>query len=309
MEQTNELIIIGSGPAALTAGIYAARAHLAPLIFSGNEPGGQLITTTTVDNWPGDFHILGPDLMKKMRQHAVDLEVRFVDDSATAVDFKRTPFSLSTQHSGTHYARSIIIATGATPKRLGCPGEDTYWGKGVSTCAICDGTFYKDKRVIIVGGGDTAMEHASFLRNFTNNITIVHIGSQFTASPAMQQRIAHDRDIVIIYNSTVTAIHGSDNKLTGATVTDQTNQNQTDLPADGIFIAIGLTPNTQFLEDQIALNSHGYIIVSDDVKTSVPGVFAAGDVHDFLYRQAITAAGSGCMAALQAERYLAKSRT
>ncbi len=301
---TENIIIIGSGPAGLTAGVYAGRADLSPLIIDGYEPGGQLMTTTAVENWPGDIHIMGPALMKRMRDHAEHYNARFLSDTITKVDLSRRPFVLTTRGEKELHTHALIIATGAKPKRLQCPGEDTYWGKGVTTCAVCDGAFYKDKEVVVIGGGDTAMEIASFLTNFTNKITIIHILPELTASQAMKERVVNNQDITIIYNSTVTAIEGDGKKVTGVTVTNQNTHKTTHLATAGVFVAIGLTPNTHLFKGQLAMNDYGYLTVQDTTVTSVPGVFAAGDVADHRYRQAITAAGTGCAAALDAERYL-----
>ncbi len=301
----HKLIIIGSGPAGLTAAIYAARANLNPLILNGNMPGGQLMNTTYVENWPGEKRILGPDLMKQIEEHAQSFGTQTRDGVVTQVDFKQTPFTINTDQKEQFTADSIIIATGSSPKTLNCPGEKEYWGKGVTTCAVCDGAFYKDKKVIIVGGGDSAMENASFMLNFTHDITIIHILDKLTASAAMQQRILNNPHIKIIYNSTVSEIKGNNDHVTQVTITNKkTNENQS-LAVDAVFITIGLTPNTQVFKGQLDLTDYGYIKLEDhQTKTSVPGIFVAGDAADARYRQAITSAGSGCMAALDAERYL-----
>ena len=303
-----KLVIIGSGPAGLTAGIYASRANLEPLIIEGTEPGGQLMGTTYVENWPGEKSILGPKLMMNMRDHAKHFGTEFLAEKVTKVDFSQRPFTLFTDRNKEIKAQSIIIATGAIPNRLGCAGEDTYWGKGVTTCAVCDGAFYKDRKVMVVGGGDTAMEDASFLKKFTKDITIVQIMDKLTASHAMQKRVLEDPDIKIIYNTTVTEFHGNnseDNKhVAGVTLLNKATGESSKMDVDGVFIAVGLKPNTKPFEGQIQLNQWGYIQVENNTHTSVPGVFAAGDVFDYRYRQAITSCGSGCMAALDAERYL-----
>ena len=301
---TEKLIIIGSGPAGLTAGVYAGRANLSPLIIVGYEPGGQLMSTTYVENWPGETRILGPELMKQMRDHAVKYASRFISDTITSVDLSKKPFVLITGRKKELHTHSLIIATGAKPKLLRCPGEDTYWGKGVSSCAVCDGAFYKDKEVVVVGGGDTAMESASFLTNFTDKITLVHILPQLTASKAMQERVINNPKITIIYSSTVTAIEGNGKSVTSVSITNQETNKSSQLPAEGVFIAIGLTPNTHLFKNQLELSDYGYIVLNGNTSTSIPGVFAAGDVADSRYRQAITAAGTGCAASLDAERYL-----
>ncbi len=304
MNQKEKLVIIGSGPAGLTAAIYAARAGLSPLVIDGQEPGGQLMTTTIVENWPGETRINGPDLMKQMREHAAHYKTRFLTETVTKVDLQERPFTLLSDRDTSIHTPALIIATGAQPKKLQCPGEDIYWGKGVTTCAVCDGAFYKDMPVVVVGGGDTAMESASFLTNFTDDITIVHILPELTASHAMQKRVINNPKIKIIYNSTVSSIEGDGKRVSHTTVTNQkTGETQT-LKANGVFIAIGLNPNTNLFKGQLEMNSYGYIILKGHTHTSVPGVFAAGDVADSRYRQAITAAGTGCAATLDAERYL-----
>ncbi len=302
--QKHKLVIIGSGPAGLTAAIYAARANLKPVIIEGEKPGGQLTTTSYVENWPGEKSILGTTLMINMKDHAAHFGTQFISQTIEKVDFSSRPFTLLTNKGKEIVAESVIIATGATPKRLGIPGEDELWGKGVTTCAVCDGAFYLDKKVIVIGGGDTAMEDASFLKRFTNDITIVHILDKFTASHAMQKRVLKDDNIKKIYNSTATEFHAVGEKLTAVTIKNQKTGEVTKMDMDGAFIAIGLDPNTKPFRDHVECDKWGYITVHGQVKTSVEGVFAAGDVHDFKYRQAITSAGAGCMAALEAERYL-----
>lgn len=300
----HKLIIVGSGPAGLTAAVYAARANLQPIVIEGNSPGGQLMGTTYVENWPGEKSILGPELMMKMREHAKHFGTQFIAENITSVDFSQQPFTLFTDRKKELKAHCVIIATGAIPNRLGCPGEDTYWGSGVTTCAVCDGAFYPDKNVMVIGGGDTAMEDASFLKKFTKKITLVQIQDTLSASHAMQQRILNDPDITVLYNSTVTEIHGNGQHVTSATIINKETGKTEQIETDGIFIAIGLKPNTKPFEGQIALNKWGYIEVENNTHTSVKGVFAAGDVFDYRYKQAVTSAGSGCMAALDAERYL-----
>lgn len=302
----HKLIIIGSGPAGLTAGIYAGRANLNPLIIDGTMPGGQLMGTSYVENWPGEKSILGPTLMQKMRDHAEHFGSIFLSEEIVKVDFSKKPFTLWTHRNKELKAHAIIIATGTTPKKLQIPGEDEYWSKGVTTCAVCDGAFYPNKKVLIVGGGDTAMEDASFMTKFTDKITIVHILDKLTASHAMQQRVLNNPKITIIYNSTITAIKGNGSHVTNALIANQKTHEEQSLEVDGIFVAIGLKPMTIPFAGQLALNSYGYLQVTDSTKTSIEGIFAAGDVFDDRYKQAVTAAGSGCRAALDAERYLAQ---
>lgn len=301
---THQLIIIGSGPAGLTAAIYAARSNLKPLIIEGNTPGGQLMGTSYVENWPGEKRILGPELMMKMQEQAKALGTSFVSETVTRVDFTKQPFTLWTNTNKEFQANAIIIATGAVPNKLGIPGEEEYWGKGVTTCAVCDGAFYPNKKVMVIGGGDTAMEDASFLKKYTDDITVVQISEEFSASHAMKERILSDPTIKKVYNSTLTSIRGDGQKVTHATILNKKTGTSEEVPVDGIFVAIGLKPSTEPFKGQVAMNKGGYIEVKEETKTSVAGVFVAGDVFDYRYRQAITAAGSGCKAALDAERYL-----
>ncbi len=303
-DQIHKLVIIGSGPAGLTAGIYASRANLNPIIIEGREPGGQLMGTSLVENWPSQTSIMGPKLMMDMRKHAQSFECTFVSGNASRVDFSQTPFTIWTDKKKMFKTQSVVIATGATPKRLGVPGEDKYWGKGVTTCAVCDGAFYKDKKVIVVGGGDTAMEDSSFMTRFTNDITIVQISEQLSASYPMQKRVLNHKDINIIYSSTITEIEGNDKKLTHATIKNAITGKIQKVEVDVIFVAIGLTPNTGIFKNQLAMNDYGYLEVSNHTHTSVKGIFTAGDVADARYRQAITSAGTGCMATLDAQWYL-----
>lgn len=300
----HNLIIIGSGPAGLTAGIYASRANLNPLIIEGKNPGGQLMGTSHVENWPGNKSILGPTLMMQIRDHAKHFGTQFLSEEVAQVDFSQRPFTIITNRGKQLRAHCVIIATGAIPNRLGCPGESEYWGKGVTTCAVCDGAFYPDKNVLIVGGGDTAMEDASFMTKFTNKITIVQNLGHLTASAAMQKRVLENPDIKIIYNSTVSEFKGNGQHVSSVIIQNQKTGLQDELPIDGAFLAIGLRPSTEIFKGQLDLNKWGYIEVKNHTNTSIPGVFAAGDVEDYRYRQAITSAGSGCMAALDAERYL-----
>ncbi|MBP6892158.1 thioredoxin-disulfide reductase [Candidatus Babeliales bacterium] len=301
----HSLIIIGAGPAGLTAAIYAARANLHPIIIEGPKPGGQLMSTTMIENWPGTASIMGPELMINMQNHAKKFNVNTISGSVTNVDLSKKPFTITIDNKQQIQAHSIIIASGATPNRLSCPGEQEFWGKGVSTCATCDGAFYKNQHIVVVGGGDSGMEAASFLHRNGNKITIIHIGEHLTASHAMQQRVLNKDGFTIIYNSTVSAIHGKDGKIVGVTVINGKSQEKYELKTDAVFLTIGLKPNTDIFANQLDRSKFGHIQVTDLVKTSVPGVFACGDVQDPKYRQAIVSAGFGCIAALEAERYLA----
>lgn len=305
MKKITEIIIIGGGPAGLTAVIYAARAKLNPLLIEGPTPGGQLTSTTYIENWPGEKSILGADLMMRMKDHAVHFGAQIITSSVTKVDFTKAPFKIWTSDNQELQAKAVIIATGANPKLLGCPGEQQYWSKGVSTCAVCDGALYYNKQIIIVGGGDTAMEDALFMTRFDNQITIIQLGSVLTASQIMQERVLNKPNIKIIYHSLVQEILGDNQKVTGVKIINQETNISSILAADAVFLAIGLKPATNIFQDQIAIDHSGHIMLTNNTHTSVSGVFAAGDVCDRKYRQAITSAGFGCMAALDAERYLA----
>ncbi len=304
-ETHHNLIIIGSGPAGLTAGIYAARAFLKPVIIEGKKPGGQLMGTTAIENWPGHKSILGPELMFLKREHAEHFGTTFVSGMVQSVDFSTRPFTITT-HKEVLSCNSVIIATGASAHKLECPGEREYWGRGVSTCAVCDGAFYPGKAIVIVGGGDTAMEQASFMSKVTKNITIVHLLPKLTASPAMQQRVLDKPFINVIYSSTVSAIKGNATGITSVAITNQETGITHELPADVLFLAIGQKPNSEPFAGQIELDKFGYVVLKNGTQTSQEGVFAAGDIADYRYRQAIVSAGSGCMAALDAQRYLEK---
>lgn len=304
-DSIHPLVIIGAGPAGLTAAIYAARANLKPVIIEGPKPGGQLMGTTAIENWPGSLSIMGPELMINMQSHAKKFDVTTISGSVSAVDATTRPFVVTVDGKKQIQAHSIIIASGATPNRLNCPGEQEFWGKGVSTCAVCDGAFYKDQDVVVVGGGDSSMESASFLHRNGNRVTIVHITDKLTASHVMQKRVLDKNGFNFVYNSTVSAIHGKDGKIVGVTITNVNTQESRELKTDAVFLAIGLKPNTTMFAGNLECSKFGHIKVTDFVKTSVPGIFAAGDVSDPKYRQAIVSSGFGCIAALEAERYLA----
>jgi thioredoxin reductase (NADPH) len=304
---TESLVIIGSGPAGLTAGMYAARANLNPLLIEGTTPGGQLLSTSIVENWPGITSISGPALMQQLRTHAQEFGTRLLAQQATSCQLNQHPFTITTAQQ-TITARAIIVASGAQPKRLGCPGESEYWGKGVSSCAVCDGALFASQPMVVIGGGDTAMEDAAFLTKFSNNITVIQLGDKLTASNILQQRVLNNPAITILYHSAVTSIQGDGSKVESITFTDTRTHKSTTLPTAAVFVAIGLKPATQFLGNQLALTPQGFVQLYPDRGgqscTSIPGVFAAGDVADMVYRQAITAAGTGCAAALDAEQWL-----
>jgi thioredoxin reductase (NADPH) len=301
---TEKVVIIGSGPAGLTAAIYAARAGLEPLMIEGMERGGQLMITTDVENYPGfPDGIMGPDLMEQMRKQAERFGTRMVSSNVTEVDFTQRPFTIRVG-SDEYRADTVIISTGASARWLGVPGEEKLRGFGVSACATCDGFFFRGKELVVVGGGDSAMEEALFLTKFATKVTIVHRRNEFRASTIMANRVLEHPKIEVVWDSVVDEILG-DSVVTGVRLTNVGTGEMTDLPTDGVFVAIGHTPNTKVFTDQIDLDDAGYILVKPGTtQTSVEGVFAAGDVADKVYRQAITAAGLGCQAALDAERLL-----
>ena len=302
-ENPRDVIIIGSGPAGLTAAVYTGRANLEPLMIEGVEAGGQLMLTTEVENYPGFVDgIMGPELMERMRKQAARFGTEIVTDNVKSVDFSAGPFEVSTA-SETYAARAVIISTGASAKMLGVPGEKELLGHGVSTCATCDGFFFKEQELLMVGGGDSAMEEATFLTKFASKVTIVHRRDTLRASKIMQDRAMANPKIEFVWDSVITEIFGN-GKVAGARIKNLKTGAESELPAGGVFVAIGHTPNTHLFEGQIDLTG-GYIATeAEGTQTSVAGVFAAGDVVDHRYRQAITAAGMGCMAAIDAERYL-----
>ncbi len=299
------VVIIGSGPAGLTAGIYAARAKLQPLIIDGPLPGGQLMTTTKVENWPGTVSIMGPDLMINMREHAQASGASFVSENVASVDFSRRPFTVVTDSKKTIQAKSIIIATGAVNKKLACKGEAEYWGNGVSTCATCDAPFYEGREVVVVGGGNTAMTEAEHLTHVAKKVTIIHILDKLSATDPIKEKVLVNPKVQIIYNTTVVEIMGDGKRVTGAMIENKKDKKRITVNAEGVFIAIGFKPNTEIFKNHIAMDQYGYITVSDHTRTNIDGVFAAGDVADYRYRQAITSSGVGCMAALDAQNFLA----
>ena len=305
MSEVRNVVIIGSGPAGYTAAIYTARANLEPLLFQGLQPGGQLTITTDVENFPGyPEGVMGPEMMQEFQTQAerFGTEIRF--EQITEVDFSTRPFTLKTDFD-TFQAHSVIISTGASARLLGLEAETALMGRGVSACATCDGAFFPDKDILVVGGGDSAMEEANYLTRFGRKVTIVHRREEFRASKIMVDRCKANEKIDWLLNkSVVDILPGDDGKVRAALLEDTQSGEQMEVECDGIFIAIGHTPNSEIFEEKLEKDENGYIVVHDGTYTSVDGVFACGDVMDHIYRQAVTAAGTGCMAAIDAERWL-----
>lgn len=304
----HNLIIIGSGPAGLTAGIYAARSKLKPLIIEGNQPGGQLISTSAVENWPGEISIQGPELIKKIRTHAESCGAEFISDFVDRVDFSKVPYELYTKTGKRFKAKSVIISTGSSFRKLGVPGEKEYWGSGVSVCAVCDAPFYEGKEVIVVGGGNSAITEAYALSQHATKVTILQVGEQLTARDPLVDDVKKNPKIEILLNVSVKEITGDGTKMTGVIATRKDSGKEIFIKADGVFVAIGLIPNSSLFEGQVELDERGYIVRSESFQTSISGVFAVGDVADKKYRQAITAAGEGCAAALECDEHLRRSK-
>jgi thioredoxin reductase (NADPH) len=309
LSDLHKVIIIGSGPAGYTAAIYCARARLNPLLFQGPQPGGQLTTTTLVENYPGfPDGVMGPELMESMRLQAENVGTRLISDLVSRVDFSSSPFKVWAGDTH-HESEAVIIATGATAKTLGLPEEAALMGHGLSTCAVCDGFFFRGKKVVVVGGGDTAMEDALYLSRIADEVTVIHRRDTLRASKIAQDRAFSSPKIKFKWNRVVSAIHDPQmGKVTSVVLKSALNGEAETLDADGIFFAIGHTPNTAIFRGQLDMDSQGYIkVFNGTTATSVLGVFAAGDAVDFRYRQAVTAAGTGCMAAIDAERFLEHS--
>lgn len=310
-EQNNQIydvIIAGSGPAGLTAAIYSARANLRVLVVSGVEAGGQLIWTTDVEDYPGfPEGILGPDLVQLFRKQAERLGAKFTDGDITDVDLSKKPFTVKTG-SGEFQAKSFIIATGASAKWLGLDSEQKLRGRGVSACAVCDGAFFKGKNLAVIGGGDTAMREAIFLTKFAPKVYVVHRRDSLRAFKALQDRAFANKQIEFVWDSEVVEVLG-ESKVSGLKIKNKKTNKESTLAVEGMFVAIGHTPNTSFLKGQVGTDSSGYVELKEGSRTNVDGVFAAGDVHDYRYQQAVTAAGAGCMAALEVEEYLEEEST
>jgi thioredoxin reductase (NADPH) len=303
-----DVIIIGSGPAGFTAGIYTSRAKLKTLIISGSLPGGQLMTTSEVENYPGFPNgIFGPELMMNMRQQAERFATTVIDDEVLKVDFKKHPFLIST-HSETYEGRAILLCTGASPRKLGVDGEQEFGGRGVSYCATCDGPFFKGEEIAVIGGGDTAIEEATFLTKFGKSVKIIHRRDFLRASKILQEKAFENSKIQFVWNHVVSRITGN-KKIESIDVKNLTTGKTQNLSVGGLFVAIGHEPNTSIFKDQLELDDKGYVVLKENTRTSVEGVFAAGDVHDYRYRQAVTAAGFGCMAALDVEKWLSENKS
>jgi thioredoxin reductase (NADPH) len=297
------VVIIGGGPAGYTAAVYAARANLKPLVLAGYSAGGQLMTTTEVENFPGfPEGIQGPELMERMQKQAERFGAEILFKDVTKIDLSKHPFTLTYEDTTIH-AKAIVLSMGAGPRKLGIPSESRLWGKGVTSCATCDGAFYKGKEVAVVGGGDSAMEEASFLTRFASKVTLVHRREEFRASPIMIDRVRANPKISLALNQGIEEVLGN-GKVSGLRLKDLKTGQESELKADGLFLAIGHIPNSGLVKDVINMDDEGYVMTDGKTKTNIPGVFACGDLVDRTFRQAITAAGSGCAAAISAERYL-----
>jgi len=307
----HDVLILGSGPAGLTAAVYAARANLKPLlvegVIEGGPTGGQLTLTTDVENFPGfATGIMGPELIQQMRAQAERFGTTFVTEDVVRADLSSRPFVLETASGLELRSRALIVATGAKPRRLDVPGEDELWGSGVSACATCDGFFFRDRHVVVVGGGDSAMEEATFLTKFASKVTVVHRREEFRASAIMLDRAKRNEKIEFALNATVVRVNGAEGVVSSLTLEDTVTGEQRDLPCDGMFLAVGHIPNTWLFDGVLDTDAEGYLVVAEpSTLTNVDGVFACGDVMDHTYRQAVTAAGTGCRAAIDAERWLA----
>ena len=303
------LLIIGSGPAGYTAAVYAARAMLEPLLIQGLQPGGQLTITTEVENWPGDTHVMGPDLMVRMEAHATAVGAEVISDYITALDLSQRPFTAHADSGTTYTADAVVLATGAQAKWLGLPSEQKFKGFGVSACATCDGFFYRGKEIVVIGGGNTAVEEALFLTNFASKVTLVHRKAVLRAEKIMQDRLFKHPKISVVWDSEVTEVLGTEAPLgvTGVKTRNLLTGAEAVIPCAGFFVAIGHAPASELVATQLNLHNGGYVKVEPgSTRTSIPGVFAAGDLTDHIYRQAVTSAGMGCMAALDAEHWLAE---
>lgn len=314
MAEHHEVIVVGSGPAGFTAGLYASRANLEVVVFEGDQPGGQLMITTEVENYPGFEHgVQGPEMMDIFRKQSNRFGAKSIYETIEKVDFSKRPFTLWTSGNREYTADSVILSTGATAKRLHAKGEDEYWGVGISACATCDGFFFRNQKVFVIGGGDTAMEEANYLANLCSSVTIVHRRQEFRASKIMVERAQKNPKINFLLDSVIDeytgVVENGIKRLTGVKIKNVKTGEMTEETADGAFIAIGHIPSTKFVEGVIDMDENGYIITHGKSSyTNIPGVFACGDCQDHIYRQAVTAAGSGCMAAIDAERWLGENK-
>jgi thioredoxin reductase (NADPH) len=300
-----EVIIIGSGPAGLTAALYAARANLSPLVITGNEFGGQIATTSEVENYPGyPEGLTGPELVEKMREQAEKFGARLLYDEVTAIDFSGPPHRLTT-HGGEYEAKSVIVTTGASPKKLDVPGEKEFTGRGVSYCATCDGFFFRGKEVVVVGGGDSAIEEGLFLTKFASRVRVLHRRDSLRAGALLQERAFKNPKMEFIWNTKVDSIIG-DGAVARIQTTNLVTGEQSELEAEGIFIYIGHYPNSSLFQDILEMDEHGYVLTDERKRTNIPGIFVGGELSDPIFRQAITSAGEGCKAAMQCEKYLAQ---
>ena len=303
------VLIIGSGPAGYTAGVYASRAMLEPLLVQGIQPGGQLTITTEVENWPGDIEVQGPDLMVRMEAHARNVGTEIISDHIQSLDISKRPFTAQGDSGTTYTADAVILATGAQAKWLGLPSEEHFKGFGVSACATCDGFFYRGQEVVVIGGGNTAVEEALFLTNFASKVTLIHRRDELRSEKILQHRLFNNPKIEVLWNHNLDEVIGTDEPrgVEGVRVKHTKTGEVTEIACKGVFIAIGHAPSNELVKDTLELHSGGYVVTKpDSTATSVPGVYAAGDITDHVYRQAVTSAGMGCMAALEVERFLAE---
>ncbi len=299
------VIVVGSGPAGLTAALYAARANLTPLLISGNELGGQIAMTNEVENYPGfPEGITGPELVDLMKKQAERFGTRFEIDHVNKVNFLTHPFEIETENGYSYQAKSVIVSTGASPRRLGVPGETEFTGRGVSYCATCDGFFFRQKEIAVVGGGDSALQEGLFLTRFASRVHVVHRRDQLRAQPILQDRARENSKLNFIWNSTVQEVRG-DGTISGLLLRDVITGREQELPVQGLFVYIGHVPNTELFRGQLDMNEEGYLKVDERLHTNIPGVLAAGEVHDHIFRQAIVSAGYGCQAAMEVEKFLA----
>ena len=304
-----KVLIIGSGPAGYTAGVYASRAMLEPVLLQGIEPGGQLTTTTEVENWPGDTEVQGPELMVRMEAHARAMGCDIVSDIVTKLDLQNRPFTATCDSGAVYTADAVILCTGARAKWLGLPSEEKFKGFGVSACATCDGFFYRGQEIVVVGGGNTAVEEALFLTNFASKVTLVHRRDSLRAEKILQDRLFKHPKVEVLWDHAIEEVYGADSPLgvEGVKVKSTKTGEISDIPAKGVFVAIGHAPASELVADQLETHHGGYVKVEPgSTRTAIPGVFAAGDLTDHTYRQAVTSAGMGCMAALDAEKYVAE---